>query len=236
MQSFYVYRYVDEKTKEIVYIGKTSQLFVTDRLDQHKTDNVGIWASTTPHYIEFVELPREEDMTYLESYLIRKIKPRLNIVLFTHVAPPFEIALDECKWINLSTYLQEKEKAKTIQADVFANQIALVKESNEIFDRTINGIVDSINRKDKNFIKKICFMSNLSTGKVYANKKDVQKTYEEENVEDVCKRFVSYTTSSRIAGTVGDIKNVGIFDKYEIESDNIVFYTNQYIKKILEVI
>ena len=100
MQSFYVYRYVDEQTKEIVYIGKTSQLFVTNRLDQHKTDNVGVWASKTPHYIEFVELPREEDMTYLESYLIRKIKPKLNIVLFTHVAPPFELTLDELNFTD----------------------------------------------------------------------------------------------------------------------------------------
>ena len=79
-------------------------------------------------------------------------------------------------------------------------------------------------------------MSDLSIGKIYVNQKDVQKTYEEESIEDVCKRFVSYTTTSRIAGTVGDIRDVGIFDKYEIESDNIVFYTNQYIKKVLEVI
>ena len=235
MQSFYVYRYVDEKTKEIVYIGKTSQLFVTNRLDQHKTDNVGVWASRTPHYIEFVEVPREEDMTYLESYLIRKIKPRLNIVLFTHVAPPFEIVLDESKWVNLDKYLSDKEKAKTIQADVFANQIATIAESNMLFETTIRDIVSDMTLNDKNFIKKICFMNKLTLSRINISIDGITKAYPELSIEDACKRLVNFTRDSRIAGTASDIRKVGFFDEYEIRDEYIILHLNTYIKKILAV-
>jgi hypothetical protein len=236
MQNFYVYRYVDEQTKEIVYIGKTSQLFVTNRLDQHKTDNVGVWASKTPHYIEFVELPREEDMTYLESYLIRKIKPRLNIVLFTHVAPPFELALDENKWMNLDKYLADKEKAKTIQADIFASQVATIAESNMLFETTIRDIISEMTMNDKNFIKKICFMNKLTLSRINISIEGIAKAYPELSIEDACKRIVGFTRNSRIAGTVSDIRKVGFFDEYEIRDEYIILHLNTYIKKILAVL
>ena len=235
MQSFYVYRYVDEKTKEIVYVGKTSQLFVTNRLDQHKTDNVGIWASTTPHYIEFVELPREEDMTYLESYLIRKLKPRLNIILATQIAPPFELQLDENKWKNLNEYLNEKEKAKTSQATIFANQVSLIQESNIMFNETIKRIASMINIKDKNFIKKVCFVNDLNQKSIFININELS-VFDKETPTETLNRLVAYTTDSRIAGTTTDVRAVGIFDGYDIKDNKVELYLNNYIKKILEVL
>lgn len=234
MQNFYVYRYIDEKTKEIVYIGKTSQLFVTNRLDQHKTDNVGIWASQTPHYIEFVEVPREEDMSYLESYLIRKIRPRLNIVLMAHTAPPFELQLDENKWINLDKYLSDKEKAKNSQSTIFANNVLLIQESNTLFQQTINNIVLAMSNVDKNFIKKICLMNDLYLPTCNVSQDIILKTFG--NIEETCNRLVSYTTDSRIAGTITDIRKVGIFDRYEIGEDTVTFYFNPYVRKIMEVL
>ena len=234
MQNFYVYRYIDEKTKEIVYIGKTSQLFVTNRLDQHKTDNVGIWASQTPHYIEFVEVPREEDMSYLESYLIRKIRPRLNIVLMAHTAPPFELQLDESKWINLDKYLSDKEKAKNSQSTIFANNVLLIQESNLLFQKTLKSIASSMDATDKIFIKKICLMNDLCLPSCNVSKNDIMRVFGD--IENTCNRLIAYTTDSRIAGTTSDIRKVGIFDQYEINEEAITFYFNPYVRKVLEVL
>ena len=91
MYKYFLYRYIDDTTKEIVYIGKTQQLDVINRIDQHKTDNVGKWTQNNKFHIEFISVPREEDMNYIESFLIRKFQPKLNIVLSNNDKPEFNI-------------------------------------------------------------------------------------------------------------------------------------------------
>lgn len=236
MQEYYVYRYIDKKTNEIMYIGKTGQLFVTNRLDQHKTDNVGVWAEKNEHYIDFITLPREEDMTYLESYLIRKHKPQLNIVLMAQYEPPFSIEIDESKWKKLDEYLKEKEMAKTLPSEIFINNIKAIEESNNEFNKTVSQIASTISMKDRNFIKKICFINNLDKGFITIPKNHIIFTFSTHNIEEVADRMISYGKETRISGTVNTIRRVAIFDKYEIKDENIVFTFNAYFKKILAVI
>jgi excinuclease UvrABC nuclease subunit len=232
-----VYRYIDKKTKEIMYIGKTNQLFVTNRIDQHKTDNVGIWANKNEHYIEFIELPREDDMNYLESYLIRKYKPKLNIVLSSQDSPPFELLINENQWKNLEKYLKEKEDIIKKPMEIFSSKILGVQESNRIFAQHIENIVKEMSLKDKHFIKRICFCSDLSKSSVSVSLKDISGYYNIVSISDIqiiCNRFISYTQESRIVGTYKEIKKIGFFNDYIIKEENIIFSSNPYLKKFLE--
>ena len=234
---FYVYRYIDSKTNEIMYIGKTNQPFVTTRIDQHKTDNVGIWANNNKHYIEFIELPREEDMNYIESYLIRKEKPILNIVLSTQDAPPFEILIKDSEWKNLKDFLQEQNEIKTLPNKIFAKNIVLIQESNKLFSETINDIINRLSLQDKNFIKKLCFSNDLNNPQFSISHLEFCKNYNITNILEInpiCDRLISYTQKSRIEGTTTEINLVGIFNNYIINEKDILFFPNSYIKKFLE--
>lgn len=220
-----------------MYVGKTNQLFVTNRLEQHKTDNVGKWASNNEHYIEFIELPREEDMNYIESYLIRKHKPELNIILATQTAPPFEIIIEPNQWINLDKYLKEIKEAKRKHIDIFTNNFEQAQESNEIFSQNIKKIIENISVKDRNFIKVICFSNDLTKDSINIAISDIYKYYNIntlKEVETICNRFISYSKNSRIEGTLYDIKQIGFFDKFVLKEQNVILYFNPYVKKFLE--
>ena len=98
---YFVYRYKDENDK-IVYIGKTSQQYVTERISQHVNDPIGKWANNNKHFIDFIEVSREEDMNYIESYLIRKELPTFNtIFLDKNNPPPFELVIPNSVWIKI---------------------------------------------------------------------------------------------------------------------------------------
>ena len=124
MRKFYIYRYIDKNTNEIMYIGKTARLFVEERIKQHKDDAIGLWASNNEHYIEFIELPKEEDMNYIESYLIRKFMPKYNIIFADDSKlPPFEIIIDESLWKNYNNYINEKEDNERNIENITENNI-----------------------------------------------------------------------------------------------------------------
>ena len=237
VSQYFVYRYIDSKTDKIMYIGKTQQLFVTNRLEQHKSDNVGSWAAKNVHYIEFLELPTKEDMDYLESYLIRKHKPELNIALTSQDAPPFEITITKNRWKNLNDYLIEKQKAKQKPMEIFSKNIKAVEESNRIFNETIDNIINQTTSIDCLFLRYIRLINDLTDDTFVIPTWYIQRHYHVYSIEEVrtiCKRLVSYSQRSRIEGTINDIRNVGFFDSCIVEEGRVTFVLNPYIKRLLE--
>ena len=119
---YFIYRYKDIDGN-IVYIGKTTKDNIKERLSAHIDDSVGKWASSHFHTIEFLEVEKEEDMNYLESYLIRRYLPRFNIRLIDEIhPPPFEIIIPENRWINIEHIKKyEKERSDKINKTVTKN-------------------------------------------------------------------------------------------------------------------
>ena len=138
MYKYFLYRYIDDTTKEIVYIGKTQQLDVINRIDQHKTDNVGKWTQNNKFHIEFISVPREEDMNYIESFLIRKFQPKLNIVLSNNDKPEFNIYIPENLWINLDDYLTQKAEINEKPKTIISENITQIAQANSEFKLNVN--------------------------------------------------------------------------------------------------
>ena len=155
MYKYFLYRYIDDITKEIVYIGKTQQLDVINRIDQHKTDNVGKWTQNNKFHIEFISVPREEDMNYIESFLIRKFQPKLNIVLSNNDKPAFNIYIPENLWINLDDYLTQKAEINEKPKTIISENITKIAQANSEFKLNVNKFIESLSIEDKNFVKRI---------------------------------------------------------------------------------
>ena len=116
---YFLYRYKDKNNK-IMYIGKTLQITPRNRTSAHINDPIGKWASENEHTIEYLELPREEDMNYIESYLIRTYYPPCNTVFVDkNNPPPYKLNIPETDWKNIDDYLiNEKEKAEKVENTV----------------------------------------------------------------------------------------------------------------------
>lgn len=159
MQKYYVYRYIDKKSKEIVYIGKTEQLFVENRLNQHIDDNIGKYMKNNECTIEFITLPRKEDMDYIESYLIRKMTPICNTILVNATAPPFEINIPESLWKNVDEYLEEQknknEKIKKMTTTTIQNNLMQMQELALQKENKVKKMIENMTDADKSFIKEI---------------------------------------------------------------------------------
>ena len=102
-----------------MYIGKTARHYVEERIIQHIDDPIGKWAKSNDHYVEFLELPKEEDMNYIESYLIRQYLPPCNTIFASDTRlPPFEIFISEDKWLRLDEYIENKNKNRQEIEDI----------------------------------------------------------------------------------------------------------------------
>lgn len=237
INEYYVYRYIEKSTGKIVYIGKTQRLSVTDRLKQHKDDNVGKWTATHDYYIDFIILPTEEDMNYLESYLIRQLRPELNIMLINSGAPPFSLNIPESSWIKLDDYYKNKEKIKELPKTLISNNIIAINESNRIFNSNVDKFIKNLLHKDKMFIKQTFFLHTINTKVISADKKDFTKIYGEDvNIEEVANRLIGYNFESRVLGRPNSIDTIGVFDEFiPDESRSVyIFICNPYFRKIIE--
>lgn len=245
MKGFYIYRYKDPSNNEIVYIGKTLQTSVKDRINQHVTDPVGVWANKNPHIIEFIELPREEDMDYIESYLIRKYVPKYNTILADiSKAPPFEIIIKEDLWKNLDDYLKEQtkrsEELQNLSKETISNNFIrlqqIEQEFNSKFNKTIKERIPLI---DIEFIKQINVLSINNQTTVSSN--FIFKFYgisNNEELHNIFKRLLSYRFLVTSKTSFDNKELFAIFDKIVTNSNNFVTFSfgenSQKITKILQ--
>jgi hypothetical protein len=244
LKGFYIYRYKDITNDEIVYIGKTLQNSVKDRINQHITDPVGVWAKNNPHTIEFIELPREEDMDYIESYLIRKFVPKYNTILAdaSRVAP-FEIIIDENLWKNLNDYLKEKieqsEKLQGLSKETISSNFLRLQQNEENFNSLFNEkIKNRVTLTDLEFIKNL---SSYLEKDGFANvpKQHIYNLYNistNEELREIFQRLISYKFS--FEDTVNaKVEKFTLFCKIVTNSNNsVTFYLGENGQKILKTL
>ena len=245
MRNFYIYRYVDKNTKEIMYIGKTGRLTVEERINQHITDNIGVWAKNNPHTIEFIELPKEEDMNYIESYLIRKYTPKCNIMLMDGDLPPFKIEIDENLWKSYEDYIEEKKHhnenmMKISQANVASN-ISEIMSANKEFDENLIRAIHNIDRTDKDFIRFLLTNYSAENGVISLPKAAISMFYriEKENnlaIDIIIKRLCNIQFYGKIRGTMGQKALTQLFVDITKDETKLTFYlgnNHQYFIKEL---
>ena len=237
MYKYFLYRYIDDTTKEIVYIGKTQQLDVINRIDQHKTDNVGKWTQNNKFHIEFISVPREEDMNYIESFLIRKFQPKLNIVLSNNDKPAFNIYIPENLWINLDDYLTQKAEINEKPKTIISENITKIAQANSEFKLNVNKFIESLSIEDKNFVKRIFVIHPINVKVIESNSDDFNSVYGDSCViNDIANRLVSYNISSKIYGKKDTVDVIGLFDSYTIDNteNRCIFILNPYFRSIIE--
>ena len=246
MKGFYIYRYKDLSNNEIVYIGKTLQTSVKDRIDQHVTDPVGVWASKNPHTIEFIELPREEDMNYIESYLIRKFVPKYNTILAdASKSPPFEIIIDENLWKNLHNYLKEQaersEKLQNLSKETISNNFLRLQQSEEEFNNEFNKhIKNRMSLSDFEFLKKVIF-PYASHKQIRIHKRYFYKLYNistDEEMHEIFEKLLSYRFSISSKTSHEDKKEdyILFYKIVTISNDFVTFYLGENSQKIAKIL
>lgn len=246
MPKYYIYRYIDSTTKKIVYIGKTGRLSVEDRLNQHTNDKIGMWCKTHSYYIEFLELPKEEDMNYIESYLIRKYVPKCNVIFADNSKmPPFDIQIDENLWKSYEKYLAEKKKYAEnmikISQDNIASNISAIIESNTEFDTNLNETINNISGLNKQFIKFLCIHYNMDLKEMKIPFNSLLLFYKIS--ENDCEKIGSIICDlqnikfkSRLKGTVDTVCDIQLFKEICREKDNLIFKFGDNYRYILEKI
>ena len=241
--AFFVYRYVDDKTNKIAYIGKTSQSTVRERINQHKTDRIGIWATNNKHHIDFIELPKEEDMNYIESYLIREHMPPWNVV-FADVdkKPPFTIQIEETLWKNLEEYEKEQKegKAKLEEKASLAIQerFLLLEAGEQDFNEKIAHLMHCTPKaivEDLHYV--LSFHDRQS--KIKITKQIIMDDWKENTEEKLQERLLNllqFCIVSRIPGTLTDEKQIRLFAEIKLTEEDVVLqlgeYAPQFINKI----
>ena len=246
MRNFYIYRYIDKNTKEIMYIGKTGRLTVEERIAQHKTDNIGLWASSNQHIIEFLELPKEEDMNYIESYLIRKYTPKHNIIFSDgSLLPPFKIEIDESLWKSYDEYIDNKKHhnenmMKISQANIASN-VAEIMSANKEFDENLLHSIHNIDKIDKDFIRFLLSSYSVENGKIEIPKIAIAMFYkiDKDNnlaMDIIMKRLCNIQFYGKIRGTIGQKALTQLFSNITKDTSTLVFYlgnNHQYFTKEL---
>lgn len=73
---YYLYKYLDENTKECLYVGQTNNLYTRhlDHLRNKKED----WCNDLV-IMKYIEVPDKYNLNFLEMYLINKEIPKYNI-------------------------------------------------------------------------------------------------------------------------------------------------------------
>lgn len=246
MSKCYIYRYVEEQTKEIVYIGKTGRLSVEDRINQHKFDNIGNWCKTHKYYIEFLELPKEEDMNYIESYLIRKYTPECNIIFSDgSKLPPFDIIIDESLWKSYDTYMKERkeysEKMMKIAQENIASNVSAIMKANAEFDNKLEQTIKNMHDKDKQFVKFLLSYNKTNSKIPQLSFNYFLLFYKIDNtninaVNQIINRLKNVCFDSKMKGMVNQTSHICLFDDIYIKEDIIFFIFGENYKYILEKI
>ena len=105
---YYVYRYTDKRTGEIVYIGKTNRSLKA-RVNAHKREE---WFAPYDCNIDCVKLSNEVETDSVEKFLINLYKPAINL----KDKIPFltkEISLEGLNWIPYEVYLESLTKSSS---------------------------------------------------------------------------------------------------------------------------
>ena len=228
-----------------MYIGKTGRLTVEERINQHITDNVGIWAKSNPHTIEFIELPKEEDMNYIESYLIRKHTPKCNIMLTDGDLPPFKIEIDEKLWKSYEDYIEKKKHhnenmMKISQANIASN-VAEIMSANKEFDENLIRSIHGIDKTDKDFIHFLLTSYSADNGAITLPRVAISMFYKIEKDNDlaidiIVKRLCNIQFYGKIRGTIGQKALTQLFSNITKDASTMVFYlgnNHQYFTKEL---
>lgn len=130
-REFYVYRYTDKKTNQVVYIGKTN-CSLKARVNAHKREEA---FSPYDCEIDFVKLSNEVETDSIEKFLINYYKPCINL----KDKVPFlteTIELDGLNWEPYSTYLDGLKtnlQRKKIVKDQALKQIYIFEQLEEAF-------------------------------------------------------------------------------------------------------
>jgi hypothetical protein len=100
-REFYVYRYTDKRTRDVVYIGKTN-CSLKSRINAHKREE---WFAPYDCDVDFIKLSNEVETDSVEKFLINYYKPCINL----KDKVPFvtkEINLEGLDWHPYEEYLE----------------------------------------------------------------------------------------------------------------------------------
>lgn len=136
-REFYVYRYTDKLTNQVVYIGKTN-CSLKARINAHKREE-----SFAPYNcdIDFIKLSNEVETDSIEKFLINYYKPCINL----KDKVPFltkSIKMDGLIWESYSSYLSNLKT--NLQRKKLVKQQAL--KQTYIFERLEEAF--DFNKKD----------------------------------------------------------------------------------------
>lgn len=131
-REFYVYRYTDKKTNQVVYIGKTN-CSLKARINAHKREE-----SFAPYNcdIDFVKLSNEVETDSIEKFLINYYKPCINL----KDKVPFlteSIGIGGINWEPYSTYLNGLKtnlQRKNIAKEQALKQTYIFEQLEEAFE------------------------------------------------------------------------------------------------------
>lgn len=108
ISNFCIYRYIDNSTKEILYVEKTDSSLI-NRIKQHRSEDK---FKNIDAHIEYVELENSMETRFYEFYFINKWKPELNTS--DKYDAPLDVELaDNLEWKPFDTnWLIESKKRK----------------------------------------------------------------------------------------------------------------------------
>lgn len=226
-----------------MYIGKTGRISVEDRLNQHKTDAIGMWCKDHPFYIEFLELPKEEDMNYIESYLIRKYTPKCNTIFADNTKlPPFEIVINENLWKSYDKYIEEKKNyaenmMKISQENISSNISAIIK-SNEEFEENIKNITNGLTQYDKYFLsflkeRKQPNQETISIPYKYIFWMYKIKENDTESLNKIIKKLLNIKYEGKLPGTINTHTTIELFKEIYRDNDVLIFTFGKNYQYIL---
>lgn len=113
-QEYYVYRYVENGTGRILYVGKTN-CSLRARILAHRYEER--FQKAPDFHVEYVKLSNEVETDCVEKFLINKWKPPLNIKDKVLGQTPF-ISLENLKWIPYEEYEKSLMNPTTIKKTV----------------------------------------------------------------------------------------------------------------------
>ena len=214
-----------------MYIGKTTQNTVRERIEQHKTDNIGYWASAHPHHIDFFEVFKEEDMNYIESYLIRKHTPPHNIIFADNSKmPPFQVIVDESIWISLEEFEAEQKRhqqhLKEVSTLTIQERLLKIEEANKDFQMKSQALLDRTSPLTLQCLQQILECEKNSERTIQLEKSKIEKTiYDAKTLTfaEVLLELQELGFFSRVPGTINKSENIFLFEKVAINGECITF-------------
>lgn len=110
-KEFCVYRYVENATGKVIYVGKTNSS-LRARVTAHRYETA--FQKANPFHVEYIELSNSVETDCIEKFLINKWKPPINekdnISGLTA-----SISLENLKWISYSEYEKTYKNPKAVK-------------------------------------------------------------------------------------------------------------------------